>query len=218
MPDFCLNNVTVTNNNPRVIERFVRAFDEVKLFDEFIPLPDGLKDAEYTADEGEVKRRIKKFGAKDCHEWRTRNWGTKWDTGRILNNRLDIIEPGKIKITMETAWAPPIPVFDHWVDIGCHVRARYSYPNEGTGTYDDKLITERSKGGSRKTIRSFYFRLLDELVLDVHEGREVPDLLISPAFAMAQSYGLDCSELKRQVRQLVDSYQTDEISKRRLPD
>jgi len=77
------------------------------------------------------------------YEWRNENWGTKWDVCAVEMGDLRLIGDGttkEIEFQCWTAWAPPIPVWDRLVDLGCKVEA--DYQDEGgmfEGTYRDGL-------------------------------------------------------------------------------
>ena len=71
-------------------------------------------------------------------EWRDEHWGTKWDVCGVENVHLETL----ISLTFQcwTAWAPPIPIWDRLVDLGCKVSAEYR--DEGDmfeGTYENGL-------------------------------------------------------------------------------
>jgi hypothetical protein len=142
MPNWCRNKLNISHDDPRVIRRIANAFNNKKLFSEFIPCPKELEElCSPAANERTAKKMIKKYGAEDWYIWRLINWGTKWDTGRD-NGTLDTINPTEIKLCLETAWTPPIPVFDHWVDIGCRVRGSFCESDlEVRGTSRDKIVT-----------------------------------------------------------------------------
>ena len=78
------------------------------------------------------------------YEWRNENWGTKWDVCAVEMGdiRLKLWNPPAAEIEFQcwTAWAPPIPIWDRLVDLGCKVEA--DYQDEGgmfEGTYRDGL-------------------------------------------------------------------------------
>ena len=124
MPNYCENGLTVSNDNPKVIERIVKAFQEGGLFNEFIPSPNESL-------------------VPDTYDWCCENWGTKWDVGHDRYNRLDIISPTEIKFCLFTAWSPPLPVLDHWVDLGCNVVGTFLEIGFGySGIYKNKVLWE----------------------------------------------------------------------------
>jgi hypothetical protein len=141
MTNWCKNLVTIANDDRDVVKAIVNAFEQDKLFDAFVPCPKELeKCASLQPNEGFTKRMVKKYGAEDWYLWRLDNWGTKWDTGRS-HGTLTVVRPTKIKLDVKTAWTPPIPVFDRWVDLGCHVRAQFCEPEwDVAGTYVNKSV------------------------------------------------------------------------------
>ena len=62
------------------------------------------------------------------YEWRLDNWGTKWDVYNVHMTRMD---DNTLVMSFDTAWSPPIPVFDKMVDMGYEINARYL--DEGWG-------------------------------------------------------------------------------------
>jgi hypothetical protein len=109
MPNWCINDVTVSHQDRKVIRRLIRGFKRGRLFSEFIPE-------------------------------RLMEWGTAGDIGRGADSSLGIVDPHTIKLEFETRWAPPIPVFDFWVDIGCQVRGEFFREPDGdlSGTLQEQ--------------------------------------------------------------------------------
>jgi hypothetical protein len=102
---------------------------------------------------------VKKYGAEDWYLWRLDNWGTKWDTARS-HGTLTVVRPTKIKLDVKTAWTPPIPVFDRWVDLGCHVRAQFCEPEwDVAGTYVNKSVNVIRSHVSKNKASRFARRL-----------------------------------------------------------
>jgi hypothetical protein len=119
-------DITITHEDPKVLRRLVRAFNKGRLFDEFIPCPYNLQEPRQ----------------KDWFEWLWINWGTEVDVGRPQGDRLNVVNNKRLKFALETTIGPPIPLLDHWVDMGCHVRAKYSEPEcMECGVYKDKMIS-----------------------------------------------------------------------------
>ena len=111
MPNWCINDVTVSHPDRKVIRRLIRGFKRGRLFSEFMPET-----------------------LMEC--------GTAGDIGRGADSSLRTVDPHTIKLEFETRWAPPIPVFDFWVDIGCQVRGEFFQEPDGdlSGTYKNKRI------------------------------------------------------------------------------
>lgn len=142
MTNWCKNQLTISNNDWDVIKEIVNAFERDRLLDAFIPCPKELeKVTGMKPNDKLAKKMMKKYGAEDWYLWRLDNWGTKWDTGRS-HGTLAVIGPTQIQLDVATAWTPPIPVLDRWVDLGCHVRAQFCEPEFNVaGTYIDKRIS-----------------------------------------------------------------------------
>ena len=62
------------------------------------------------------------------YDWRLQHWGTKWD---IYNATCERMDENTLVLSFDTAWSPPIPVYDKLVDMGFEVNARYL--DEGWG-------------------------------------------------------------------------------------
>ena len=132
MPNHCDQQVTITG--PRALISQIEDnlnCKEARFCDLIAPMPFEMWVA---PDQGNV-------GA--WYEWRNENWGTKWDVCEVERVDLRLIGDGttkEIEFICWTAWAPPIPIWDRLVDLGCKVEA--DYQDEGgmfEGTYKDGL-------------------------------------------------------------------------------
>ena len=132
MPNHCDQQVTITGPRALIsqIEDNLNCKD-ARFCDLIAPMPFEMWVA---PDQGNV-------GA--WYEWRNENWGTKWDVCEVEMVDLRLIGDGttkEIEFICWTAWAPPIPIWDRLVDLGCKVEA--DYQDEGgmfEGTYKDGL-------------------------------------------------------------------------------
>jgi len=132
MPNHCEQQVTITGPRALIseIEDNLKC-KEARFCDLIAPMPFEMWVA---PDQGNV-------GA--WYEWRNENWGTKWDVCEVEMGDLRLIGDGttkEIEFRCWTAWAPPIPIWDRLVDLGCKVEA--DYQDEGgmfEGTYKDGL-------------------------------------------------------------------------------
>lgn len=59
------------------------------------------------------------------YDWSVSNWGTKWDANIIDWSRDD---DNELTIYCDTAWGPPIALYDHLVENGWNVEALYHEP------------------------------------------------------------------------------------------
>ena len=91
--------------------------DEPQLFNLLVPQPDDIGDGWYS--------------------WNCQNWGTKWE-GSFGD--FDRIDDHTIKINMDTAWSPPIAIYEALYEQGYGVKAFYL--EEGmafAGKYEDGM-------------------------------------------------------------------------------
>ena len=74
---------------------------------------------EHKLQNGEVMkfRKFKSTNVQDTrwYDWRSENWGTKWD---VPKDDIDVepINNGSIVVEFDTAWAPPYPIYKKFRD------------------------------------------------------------------------------------------------------
>ena len=100
MPNWCYNYALITHQNPEKIAQLVKTIEDGKTFEHFIPLPDGEWDYDFCVD----------------------NWGTKWE---ICHPQINAQDDKMIDVYFETAWSPPIGVFEAMKKDGYTVQAEY---------------------------------------------------------------------------------------------
>ena len=124
MPNWCLNKLTVSHTDKTAMDRFVAAYNKGTLCNEVLPMPENIGDGWYS--------------------WCVSNWGTKWDVGADEGTEKEeryglkaTVVPWNDKNTIEaccsfdSAWAPPIGLYDKLVDLGYDVHASYFEPGMG---------------------------------------------------------------------------------------
>lgn len=114
MPNWCYNSAQISHADPAKLDELIAVAEAGKMFEHFIPLPDGKWD----------------------YEWCVNNWGTKWDIGEP--SYISRISPTELFLNFNTAWAPPFGVFEAMKEAGYTVRSEYS--EEGmwfAGVWDD---------------------------------------------------------------------------------
>jgi hypothetical protein len=111
-----MNNVKLRHEDPAMIQRAIAAFENEKLLEEFVPLPDNTWNYEFCVT----------------------NWGTKWDVG----GELDTISKNVVNLSFDSAWSPPLEAFSRMEELGFEVEAFYYEPGmcfcgKYTDGYDD---------------------------------------------------------------------------------
>lgn len=129
MPNYCSNEVTIVFNDKTDYDKFITQagveestspyldYDNAKngygFFDRFVPTP-----SEMLVGEG-------------WWSWRIDNWGTKWnpDVQMFLTDDDGLT----IQLSMDTAWAPPIPFFTTFTELFPSADVQLNYLEEGMG-------------------------------------------------------------------------------------
>lgn len=142
MPNWCMNNLTVSHSDKNMVQKFVDAWNSGSTCEHFIPTPEGA----------------------DWYSWNVSNWGTKWDFGKGEHDDPATIEDGLVSITFQTAWSPPIQFYNYLVDLGYGVDATYFEPGMGfCGIYDNGNDDYIDYGDNKDDIPS---RIWDDYALD----------------------------------------------------
>lgn len=132
MADYCNNTFVVTHDDPAMLDRFEKAFREGRLFDEFFPMPQELRDGESPCrDEALKASNIEKYGAEDWYAWAHNNWGNKWDVGGDNGDGLggSICRDGNdLSGWFYSAWAPPERAFVRFGKLGFKYELTYDEP------------------------------------------------------------------------------------------
>ena len=146
MPNWCNNNLVLTHEDPAMIKRAYDALERGEFLNEFVPVPQELKDTvsgfmgdpeEQRKLEEQTKRNVEKYGAGNWYDFCVNEWGTKWDCGE--QGASDIHPEGRMLHTsFDTAWAPPVRAYEKLVDLGFGVEAMYYEPGMGyCGSWQD---------------------------------------------------------------------------------
>ena len=134
MPNWCSNYVEVGHEDPTKITALAEAFNKGEFCNHILPVPQELKDTvaghcgngyaqELNQFKIELNRRY--FGAGDWYEFCTSRWGTKWDVGGD-GSEADVHPDGNLMTaSFDSAWAPPIGIYETLVEQGYSVRAYY---------------------------------------------------------------------------------------------
>ena len=154
MPNWCNNNLTLTHEDPAMILRAKEALDRGEFLQEFIPVPQDLKDTvsgsmgedHREAHEAQQKANREKHGYSNWYDYCVGEWGTKWDVGG--DGQTDINPDGKmLHTTFDSAWSPPINAYEKLVEMGFGVEAMYyeggmGYAGAFSNGADEELVLD----------------------------------------------------------------------------
>ena len=127
MPNHTDNRVILSHADSKMIDDIYNVMntEDTELLQHIKPMPKELEGTTAPSD------------SPNWYDWCIENWGTKWD---IYDAHCDRIDANTLQLYFNTAWSPPIPVFDKLVDMGFEVTARYldegwGYIGEYTGGF-----------------------------------------------------------------------------------
>jgi hypothetical protein len=135
MPNWCNNVVEIGHEDPAKLKALVEAYNDGKFCSFAIPVPESLQitagregddnDPKQIALEAAQKSNIATHGYKDWYDFCVNKWGTKWDCGGD-GDQIEL-EPGQDNTTLcfDSAWSPPMGVYEALMDQGFRVRAYY---------------------------------------------------------------------------------------------
>ena len=131
MPNWCNNSVEIYHDDPKMLERVRTAFNGEGLLQEFIPVPEDLRNivagSVPVAEEAEHKLKEEfnriTYGYTNWYDFCVNEWGTKWDISADGNPAQDI--PGGLMLGFDSAWAPPCAAYEKLTEQGFRIRAMY---------------------------------------------------------------------------------------------
>ena len=161
MPNWCDNTLELRHEDPAMIKRAKEAFEAGRLLDEFIPVPQQLKDTRagfYGKDtyeqellEATEALNVKWFNHKNWWDFCVQEWGTKWDVGR--DGYINTEDPNFLSLSFQSAWSPPIDAYAKLLDMGFEVYALYYESGIGfCGCFDQGIDDCYSIDGNSKWV------------------------------------------------------------------
>ena len=115
MPNWCYNSATLHHDNKEVIDGFEQELlkEDAQPFNYLRPNPAGEWD----------------------YGWSCENWGCKWDVSMMDWERED---DNTIVMHFDSAWSPPVTLYEYLETEGWTVRAMYHEPGMGfAGRFED---------------------------------------------------------------------------------
>lgn len=127
MPNWCGNSLVLKHDNPEMIARAYKAFVDGRFCDEFVPMPDLLRDSvSPPRDEKYSQELVEKFGYTDWYSFSVAEWGTKWDFGH--GDGINEVTDSSLTVYFDSAWSPPIAMMEKLEDLGFEVDLMYDEP------------------------------------------------------------------------------------------
>ena len=131
MPNWCNNTLELAHKDPAMLIRAKDAFNRMELLNEFIPVPKPLHIISgYIADpveqaklEAATAQNKADYGYDNWYDYCVNEWGTKWDVG--AEGYEVEIEDGRLTMSFDSAWSPPIQAYEKLTELGFEVRAYY---------------------------------------------------------------------------------------------
>lgn len=127
MPNWCANSLEL-EGTPEQIKKIKDSIPDNNLFKSILPIPEDLTRPGATTFGPDKKfdkirkENLKKHGYESWYDFCIATWGTKWDAAEI-----EVISESEssIVLTFDTAWSPPIGIYEELVHQGYSVVAAY---------------------------------------------------------------------------------------------
>ena len=129
MPNWCANFVQITHPDSDRIQALAEAAREGRFCEHIIPTPAELREhsaPEY--DEARAEEFRTKYGYTDWYSFCVARWGTKWDVDPYDNVE---VQPHYMSFGFDSAWSPPIGIYEALLADGFTVDAMYYEPGMG---------------------------------------------------------------------------------------
>jgi hypothetical protein len=204
MPNWCNNNLTLTHEDPAMIQRAADALNRGEFLNEFIPVPADLQIVAGRLGDGDEQRELErktaenleKYGYGNWYDFCVGEWGTKWDVG--CEGSTDVHPDGKMLHTyFDSAWAPPVNAYVKLEELGFKVNAMYyeggmAYAGAYGGGNDEEISLEGMSAddieqhypeideafGIAESIREYEAENEEELTAWIKDGAEKKAQLI----------------------------------------
>ena len=132
MPNWCNNYLELQHDDPAMIERAKKAFNDGRLLDEFVPVPKSLHIVAGCVGDPDEQKKLEEDTAQNLvdhgygnwYDYCVNEWGTKWDVGGDGYTAADE-GPNNTTMVFDSAWAPPTAAMDKFMDLGFRVTLYY---------------------------------------------------------------------------------------------
>lgn len=163
MPNWCANVLDLTHDDLTMIARAKKALEDERFCDEFVPLPDALKETTAPSiNNKDTEALIGETGYADWYNHNVGEWGTKWDFG---SSDISHSYENHIHCSFDTAWGPPVALMEKLEDMGFSVHLQYYEPGMSfCGVYQDGYDETWECPDAPEEVREFWN--MDELEED----------------------------------------------------
>jgi hypothetical protein len=154
-----------------MIERARTAFKDGRLLEEFIPVPKDLHIVAGSVGDPDEQRKLEEatarnvetYGYGNWYDFCVNEWGTKWDVGGD-DYGTPQIEDGRMTVSFDSAWSPPIGAYEKLVDLGFSVRGYYYESGMNfAGIWEDGCDDFYDLQGTSEAVREQIPEELDEM-------------------------------------------------------
>lgn len=154
MPNWCINNLTISHDDPSMLERFIHAYNRGEVCNTFIRRPESINNSDA-------------FAKNDWYSWNVSHWGTKWDFGKDQYDDPAVSVDNEVVVSFNTVWTPPIPLYEYLVDLGYKIRGSYFEPGCCfCGIYEDGHDNYIDYGGDIEAKDIIPASLWDEFAME----------------------------------------------------
>lgn len=178
MPNWCNNRVVISHPDTAKLEALAEAIKAGNFLKHICPIPEDLNivagrvGADDNPDQQELERRtaenLKKYGAGNWYDFCVQRWGTKWDVDPYDPEDVKI-ENNTIEFGFDSAWSPPMGIYELMVEQGYTVEATYYEPGmayvgrcDGSPEFGFTDDCYEYSGETSKTVRDVIGEELDE--------------------------------------------------------
>ena len=146
MPNWCNNNIQIIGPKAKV-DKLIEGAKKNQFLDTLRPMPKALRNTESTSDEEVMKKQPWVDGHNNWYDWRTSNWGTKWDIDAYdgsIQKKEELLgkDNGKAELSFgfDSAWAPPLTAMADYLEKNDDVSMKLWYYEPGCdfgGVWED---------------------------------------------------------------------------------
>lgn len=194
MPNWCSNVVDLYHDDHKMIERFRAAFVDGRALNEFIPVPQALRDTvagsmpegyERELHEATEALNRKYFGYANWYDYCVNEWGTKWDIGGP--DGMVTGGENQLMVEFDSAWSPPIAAYEKLTALGFDVQAYYYEPGMGfVGMFNNEVNCSYDIPETWEEVVQTIplelietFNLIEEEVMELDRDHAIADQLVA---------------------------------------